>query len=241
MRAWAAAALLACAAAAAHADEVKVGRYRLVMPEGMKAIGRDFDAGQTGGDVRSKIQGHLLRLTTTAGEPLALLVLHTVRGAGTFQWSASCKDVETDAKTFVHSPLSELNDECLVVTGPYDLDGSLDNMSPAGAKTRDDAAWRQEAAGYIFVAKFAYESGEMLSALAFVPQPFDGLPMSSAPPQNGSQLPDSVVSWGFALLREVKAGVGSWSGRVRVPMITKPTGPTRVARNSLHPNRMTTP
>jgi hypothetical protein len=215
--------LMLCAWSGAQAEEVRIGRYQLVLPQDASATTREVDAGRTGGDNTGlPIQGSLLRLASGSGAPVALLVLKTVRGAGTFQWSGSCRNVKAGDRTFVHSPFHRMGDECLLVAGPYDLDGSMRAMLPEFGKSMDQAGWALKSAGFIVQASFAVETGEMLETIAFLPKPFDGLPVQAEQPENRSNVPDRVVAWGLALAGEVKAGVRSTTGRVRLPAIVKP-------------------
>jgi hypothetical protein len=237
-------AALACTLASAHADEVRVGRYRLILPDGLAVAGQSFDAGRTGssGEVGLSMDGRLLRLSSPANDAVALVVLRTIHGQGNFQWFESCRNVKTDDRTFVHSPFDVLRDECLVVAGPVDLDGSLRASVPACGAVMDRAGWALKSGGYFVSATFSLSSGEMLDVIALVPAPFAGVPATAPLPANRSRVPNEIVAWGVALIEQVKAGVLSLSGQWHLPPIVRPNdGKTQTASAASNLTEVTTP
>jgi hypothetical protein len=212
-------------AAAAQADEVRVGRYRLLVPDGTTGTGIELSTAAVAGngDRSLPTQGKLVRLTSSSGRTDALLLVRTIDSGGSrFQWSDVCRDVKPDENTFVHNPFHDLRAECLIVGGPYDLDRSARALFPHVGTVMDRAEWSLKVDGYFIQAFFAISSGAMLDVTALVPMPFAGQPIAAGQPENRSKVPGEVVAWGLSLADQVKSGVLSISGRWQVPPIIRP-------------------
>ncbi|SHM79516.1 hypothetical protein SAMN02787076_02199 [Rhizobacter sp. OV335] len=196
---------------------VNVGRRSMLLPAGYTATGERLEARNSSVGVKD-VERVLTSITTPAGRRLVLL-LQAVDAAGLFQWDFKCSRLKSDELQFVYSPVHSMRDECVVVVGPVELAGVLQEVVP---ELKASQALLDEAAvGYLVRAQYAAQTGSMLSALVFVPEPFSGAVPGGKRPANDSGLPDEVVAWALNLGREVQAGVRSFSGDWQLPPINE--------------------
>ncbi len=208
---------LAGAGASAQNAVVKAGHTELTLPTGLAVFQAPLDRQFTQGDP-VRIDRQVVLLSGAASAPVAALLIESTREAGRFIWTESCKKLDNDANTFVHTPFHAMGNECVFAVGLVDLSEVIRNSFPEVAQTlRQGGQTLPAGAGYVVKSTYAAASGSMLSVTVFIGEAQAKL---STPPESmpdGTGLPVPVVAWARALNDQVRGAMRSFSGAWQLP------------------------
>jgi len=213
------AAALACGSAWAQTATIKAGHTELSLPAGMQVYNVPLKRAYTGGDP-VRIDRQLVLLSGSGGAPVAALLIESTREAGRFIWTESCKKLNNDAHTYVHSPFHAMGNECVFAVGRLDLAAVIGRSFPEVADTLKDGGQPvPEGAGYVVKSTYAASSGSMLSVTAFVREAHAQLPTPPESMPDDTGVPASVVAWARALNDQTRGAMRSFSGAWQLPSL----------------------
>jgi hypothetical protein len=205
------------------AEDLKVGRSVMRVPQGVRVEGVPLSDRAIAGDGNIRAKRALVRVTpASANMPSYLLIENVAAGGGRFEWSESCKSIRRAANVFVHSPINTSRDYCVIAQGPFDLKSTLDRLNSEAGRAAVQQQWPVDGEGYVISASFALASGAYMKVQALVPQPFAGLPVTEPLPEHTSQVPESVIAWAMSLGQETQTSALSLSGKWQLPPIKQP-------------------
>lgn len=218
-------ALLAAALAAgqgwAAGQELRVARSVMQVPDSIEVESVELPARVIGGDDDIKVPRKLAKLLAADKATSAVLVVESLAGAGSrYEWNEGCKSIKRNEHSFVYSPINTARDHCVRVVGRVNLQDALKTVAPEAHERASMLGWDLPQTGYYISAHFALGSGAFMSVTALVPEPFTGLPVTKAiPDNNASNVPNEVIAWAMALSEQVQGSVLSLSGQWRLPPI----------------------
>jgi hypothetical protein len=222
---WGVALCLAAACATSGAATLKAGRASTELPD--DPAWKIHSAPVPSIGVTEGVHGRSEMSRTVAwreGAPGRADALLVVRGSkdsftSALFWGASCEGYEPSAELFVRNGwrnlLVEAHDDCLVVGGPFDLGGSvqddvIDLLKANGAQI--------DGPGYI-VRSTVSRQGTTLTVWAYLREPFRGSANRLSVDRGPAEVPPAVVQWGVELAAAVRASTLSVSGRFKLPPI----------------------
>lgn len=211
---------LAGAGASAQNPVVKAGHTELTLPAGLAVFQAPLDRQFTQGDP-VRIDRQVVLLSGAASAPAVALLIESTREAGRYIWTDSCKKLDNDANTFVHTPFHAMGNECVFAVGLVDLSEVIRSSFPEVAQTlRQGGQALPAGAGYVVKSTYAAASGSMLSVTVFIGEARAKLPTPPESMPDGTGLPVPVVAWARALNDQVRGAMRSFSGAWQLPPLS---------------------
>lgn len=213
--------LLACVLALpVAADELKVAHSVLRTEPSVQIEAIALPREEVRGDRYAVYDRRLVRLNqATAERPSYLVIQELGSRGGAFEWQGICSGIKPSTDLFLHNPVRQLNDHCVLAFESSDLGDSLAALDEVAAEYAQQRNWKLDTEGYVVRATYTLTSGAIMTVLAMVPKPFVGLPVTTPLPPHVSQLPEGVIAWAMKFGDEVKTGVSSLSGKWQLPPI----------------------